>query len=71
MDLLPSITYPPPLNLIDQVCQHILSSLHLPDLDDLPIHSVVQKPMGTVMVITMDTVMGETKVALRVEEVVY
>jgi len=71
MDLLHSIIYPRSRSLIDQVCQHILSSLHLLDLDDLLIHSVVRKPRGMVMGITMDTVMGGRKVAPQVEEVVY
>jgi hypothetical protein len=73
MVLLHSIIYPPRLSLKDQVCQRMLPSLLLLDLDDLPIHSVVQRPMVMVMVIMMDMdmVMGETKVDRQVEEVVY
>jgi hypothetical protein len=71
MDLLRLIIILTPLSPIDQVCQRILPSLHLLDPDDLPIHLVAQKPMGTVMVIMMGMVMGEMKVDRQVEEVVY
>lgn len=73
MVLLRLIIYPLPLSLIDQVCQRMLPSLLLLDLDDLPIHSVVQRPMETAKVIMMDMdmVMGETKVDPQVEVVVY
>jgi hypothetical protein len=71
MDLLRLVVILTPLSLIDQVCQRILPSLRLLDLDDLPIHSVAQKPMGTLMVIMMGMGMGEMKVDRQVEEVVY
>jgi hypothetical protein len=77
MGLLHSVIYPPPLSLIDQVYQRILSLLHLLDRDDLPIPSLIQRPTGTVMVTEMvimtdlGMVMGEKKVDRQVGEVVF